>query len=76
MSKVGFLFVFLILLIFSFSVLAQSNEERHFSYDISFDFGLFASLNSHEYENLVGNKYSLQMDIFIIQVLGCDLVFL
>lgn len=55
-------YIFSILLIlFSLSVSAQSDKEKLYSYDVSFDFGLFASLNTHQYENLVGDKYSLQM---------------
>jgi len=54
-------FLSILLILFSLSVIAQSNKEKLYSHEISFDFGLFASLNTHQYENLVGNKYSLQM---------------
>ena len=54
-------FLAFLLILFFLSVSAQSDKEKLYSRDISFDFGLFASLNTHQYENLVGNKYSLQM---------------
>lgn len=49
---------------------AQQKDESFFFYDISFDYGLFASLNSDEHQNLVGNRTSLQMAWFYSSYIG------
>lgn len=64
------IFIITILLFFSVSSIAQQNEEKFFFHDISFEYGLFASLNSSRYENLVGWKYSLQTSYYFFNDMG------
>lgn len=63
-------FIIAILFAFSLSSIAQQNDEEFFFHDISFDYGLFASLNSNEHENLVGNKLSLQTTYYFFNDIG------
>lgn len=60
--------VFLILVVCT--SFAQQNDDNHFFHDISFDYGLFASLNSDAHENFVGYKYSFQTAYFYTSHLG------
>ena len=51
-------FLVILFVISSFNLLSQDMKEPYFFHDISFDYGLFASLNSDVHENYVGEKYS------------------
>ncbi len=63
--------IFLIyFLLFTSVSIAQNDYSETYFHDISFDYGLFASLNSDEHQNLVGNKYSLQTAHFYTDKLG------
>lgn len=60
----------IILLVITFSSFAQQDEEKFFFHDISFDYGLFASLNGYEHENLVGNKLNFQTTFYFFNDMG------
>ena len=62
-------FIIGFLLFVTFSSFAQQDEELFF-HDISFNHGLFASLNSGRYENLLGWKYSLQTSYYLFNDMG------
>lgn len=55
---------------FAILSIAQTKTENKFFHDISVDYGIFASLNSDQHENLAGNKLNLQTSYFFINDLG------
>ncbi|HAF31014.1 MAG TPA: hypothetical protein DCG75_18405 [Bacteroidales bacterium] len=59
-----------IVMLFATSSFSQQVQENKFFNDISVDYGIFASLNSDKYENLVGNKLSFQTSWFFINDFG------
>ncbi|MEA3317037.1 MAG: hypothetical protein U9R54_03690 [Bacteroidota bacterium] len=58
------------LLFCTLSLFAQENDDDFFFHDISFDYGIFASLNSSEHENLLGSKYAFQTTYYFINNTG------
>lgn len=62
---------FTVLLTFlGISLYSQENNQHKYFHEIGFDSGLFASLNSVEYENYVGTKYTLQTSYYYLQNFG------
>ena len=58
------------LVFFSFSSFAQLEDENLFFKEISFDYGIFNSMNSSEHENLTGNRISIQTAHFFLNNFG------
>ena len=58
------------IIIASFKSIAQQEEEKTYYNDFSVEYGLFASLNSKEFENLVGNKLNIKYSHFFYNDFG------
>ena len=65
--KILFLSLLVTIAVSSFS---QNNNEQTFFHDVSVGYGLFASLNSHEHENFVGNKFNLHTTYYFYNNFG------
>jgi hypothetical protein len=59
-----------ILVLFSFSSYAQLNKGTTYSKEISIEYGIFASSNGSEHENLTGSQINLQTAFFYRNNIG------